>query len=139
MSTATQWTETQISDRIFTITGKQPCKWQLEAVMAQLKGDDVIVVAPTGLGKTLAFIIPLLLDPKRVIILITPLNQLAIQHAQSFMALNISAISLTTCAGISEEELKVCECSSFFVNVLILLGDNKLQLSCGHPLSRSIQ
>ena len=33
----------------------RPCLWQIRVVRAVLAGDDVITIAPTGLGKSLTY------------------------------------------------------------------------------------
>ena len=52
-----------------------PCLWQAKAVEAILKQDrDIIIVAGTGMGKTLTFWMPLLFFPAGYIqVVITPL------------------------------------------------------------------
>ena len=53
--------------------GRLPHDWQLDAAEAVLLGLDTIVVAPTGAGKTLPFIMLLAKCPKKKIIIISPL------------------------------------------------------------------
>ena len=52
------------------------CLWQAKAVEAVLKRDrDVIIIAGTGMGKTLTFWMPLLFFPAgHIQVVITPLN-----------------------------------------------------------------
>ena len=74
--------------------GHRPCKWQCEVVLAILKGQDTICIAPTGAGKTLTFWLPLLFSPDGIVVVITPLNILGAQNKQKLQQLNISAISI---------------------------------------------
>jgi replicative superfamily II helicase len=61
-----------------------PCLWQAKAVEAILKHDrDVIIIAGTGMGKTLTFWMPLLFFPAGYIqVVITPLNLLGRQNVE---------------------------------------------------------
>ena len=54
-----------------------PCLWQAKTVEAILKRDrDVVIIAGTGMGKTLTFWMPLLFFPVGYIqVVITPLHQ----------------------------------------------------------------
>jgi hypothetical protein len=97
----------EISERVKAIFGLKPCLWQIEAARAQLSGNDVIVIAPTGMGKTLAFQIPLCLDPDRILIIVSPLTTLSQQHAANLLERGISSFAL--CQGtVSSKALEVC-------------------------------
>ncbi|OCH92647.1 P-loop containing nucleoside triphosphate hydrolase protein, partial [Obba rivulosa] len=72
--------------------GRLPCLWQAKVTRDILKGDkDVICVAPTGLGKTLTFWMPLLFRPDGIQIVVTPLNILGTQNQTELAAQGISA------------------------------------------------
>eukprot|EP00917_Polyrhabdina_sp_WS-2016_P019464 GHVP01041625.1.p2 GENE.GHVP01041625.1~~GHVP01041625.1.p2 ORF type:complete len:440 (-),score=86.45 GHVP01041625.1:404-1723(-) len=68
-----------------------PSKIQLNAIPKILKGDDVLATAPTGSGKTIAFLLPILSKlkipakkrPFRALVL-TPTRELAIQIGEEF-------------------------------------------------------
>ena len=62
--------------------GKDPYDWQVDACEAGLLGIDCIVIAGTGAGKTLPFIMPLLVDKtmRKIVVIISPLNEL--EHDQ---------------------------------------------------------
>jgi ATP-dependent helicase YprA (DUF1998 family) len=66
--------------------GLEPYNWQLDICEALLLGLDCIVIAGTGAGKTMPFIMPLLVDPtnKKMVIIISPLN--ALEHDQVLYA-----------------------------------------------------
>jgi ATP-dependent helicase YprA (DUF1998 family) len=53
-----------------------PYSWQLDVAEALMLEVNSIVVAGTGAGKTLPFIMPLLNDPEKSIIIILPLKAL---------------------------------------------------------------
>jgi superfamily II DNA helicase RecQ len=76
--------------------GVRPCLWQLKVAEVLLKGDcDVLCTAGTGMGKTLAFWIPLLFH-QGIQIVITPLNMLGKQNAASLAKAGIRAISISS-------------------------------------------
>jgi len=57
--------------------GKVPYSWQVDDGEAQHKlGLDYLVIAGTGTGKTMPFVMPLFLDPKKIVVVISPLNAL---------------------------------------------------------------
>ncbi|KAG2035193.1 hypothetical protein BDR03DRAFT_868433, partial [Suillus americanus] len=69
---------------------------QLKVAEALLKGDcDVLCTAGTGMGKTLAFWMPLLFC-EGIQIAITPLNMLSKQNARSLAKAGIKAISISS-------------------------------------------
>ncbi|KAG1880832.1 P-loop containing nucleoside triphosphate hydrolase protein [Suillus subluteus] len=76
--------------------GVRACLWQLKVAEALLKGDhDVLCTAGTGMGKTLAFWMPLLFH-QGIQIVITPLNMLGKQNAASLTKAGIKAISISS-------------------------------------------
>ena len=56
----------------------EPYSWQLDVTEAILLGLDCVAIASTGSGKTMPFIMPLLVDhtKKKMVIVISPLNDL---------------------------------------------------------------
>lgn len=60
------------------LNGLEPYSWQLDISEATLLGLDCIAIAGTGSGKTMPFIMPLLVDRtnKKMVIVISPLNDL---------------------------------------------------------------
>jgi superfamily II DNA/RNA helicase len=71
----------------------EPVIVQADAVPALLDGDDVVIEAPTGSGKSLAFLLPMvdrLLDragPGPRALIVTPTRELAIQVERVFVSL----------------------------------------------------
>jgi ATP-dependent helicase YprA (DUF1998 family) len=61
---------------ILSLGTKVPRKFQLEAVLGSLAGQDGIISSGTGSGKTMIMILLLLLRPKELAILIVPLKRL---------------------------------------------------------------
>ena len=56
--------------------GTDPYSWQLDVTEVILLGLDSVVMAGTGAGKTMLFMMPLLLNKKKRIIIISPLKVL---------------------------------------------------------------
>ena len=50
----------RIKDRLAALQFKRPTDIQYKSIFPILKGEDVFAVAPTGTGKTAAFVIPVL-------------------------------------------------------------------------------
>jgi ATP-dependent helicase YprA (DUF1998 family) len=76
-SGATREAMTQGLQKVFD--GRSPYPWQLDAAEAILLGLDCIVIAGTGAGKTVSFVLPLLVgdSSNKMVIVISPLNALA--------------------------------------------------------------
>jgi len=62
--------------------GKDPYEWQLDVTEAILLGLDSVVIVGTGAGKTMPFMMPLLLDDKKKVIIISPLKILQADQVQ---------------------------------------------------------
>lgn len=60
---------------------KTPREMQLRATVAVMTGHDLLLRAGTGYGKTLAMIIPALLNRDKVTITISPLRLIQQNHA----------------------------------------------------------
>jgi ATP-dependent helicase YprA (DUF1998 family) len=67
-----------MSDECFKRTKKTPYEWQLDISEAVLLRLDSVLIAGTGAGKTLPFVLPLLVDKTGLskIIIISTLNEL---------------------------------------------------------------
>ena len=77
---------------------KRPTDIQFKAIQAILDGEDVMAVAPTGTGKTAAFVIPILQqiilnrqsNKRRITALVlVPTRELAVQIAEVFTAIGL--------------------------------------------------
>jgi superfamily II DNA helicase RecQ len=88
----------EISSTTHSIFNVIPCKFQVQVCDLQLQGKDVILVAPTGVGKSLTFLMPLIWQQGGVSILICPIQLLGGQHAShpTLQALGVRAINLTS-------------------------------------------
>ena len=92
------------------VFGKTPCLFQIELCLAQLRAQysnqDIISIAPTGSGKTLCFLMPLLFSNK-ITIIVTALNLLGEQFSQQAKDAGISAVAVTA-ANNTRETFQVC-------------------------------
>ena len=92
------------------VFGKIPCLFQIELCLAQLQAQynnqDIISIAPTGLGKTLCFLMPLLFCDK-ITIIVTALNLLGEQFSQQAKDVGINTVAVTA-ANNTCETFKVC-------------------------------
>ena len=81
------------------VFGKTPCLFQIELCLAQLQGhhvrQDIISIAPTGSGKTLCFLMPLLFNNNKITIIVTALNLLGEQFVRQAEMAGITAIAVT--------------------------------------------
>ena len=88
-----QKTRQKLSDRVQQhFQGHKPYEWQLDTAEALLLGLDSMVIAGTGAGKTLPFVMPLLYNKASRIIIISPLK--ALQRDQ-VIQMQIISYSLT--------------------------------------------
>lgn len=79
--------------RIFSerSSGYVPYPWQLDVSEAFLLGLNCVVIAGTGAGKTTPFLLPLLVEKNKKIIIISPLKVLQRDQVHFFFAFNISS------------------------------------------------
>jgi bloom syndrome protein len=68
--------------------GHDPYDWQLDVTEAILLGLDTVIIAGTGAGKTIPFMLPLLLHKDKLMIVISPLKVLQ-QDQVSVMELRV--------------------------------------------------
>ena len=59
----------EVQNQVEAAFGVRPCLWQIHVVCAVLAGDNVITIAPTGLGKSLTYWMPLLYILLKVIMM----------------------------------------------------------------------
>jgi superfamily II DNA helicase RecQ len=87
-----------IRSSTYAIFNLHPCKFQVQACDLQLRGNDLFLVAPTGCGKSLTFLMPFMWQKEGVAILVSPLQLLGSQHAShpALHALGVKAINLTS-------------------------------------------
>jgi bloom syndrome protein len=64
--------------------GNDPYDWQIDVAEAIILGLDAIVIAGTGSGKTMPFMMPLLIDMSKKVIIISPLKVLQSDQVRPF-------------------------------------------------------
>jgi ATP-dependent helicase YprA (DUF1998 family) len=69
-------TRTRLDSLFSEQSGFKPYGWQLDVAEAILLGLDCVVIAGTGSGKTIPFMLPLLLHPDKMALIISPLKVL---------------------------------------------------------------
>ncbi|GLB46004.1 putative P-loop containing nucleoside triphosphate hydrolase protein [Lyophyllum shimeji] len=74
--------------------GRDPYEWQVDVTEAILLGLDCVVIAGTGAGKTMPFMMPLLLDDNKCIMVISPLKVLQEDQAERFEKMKLSATAV---------------------------------------------
>ena len=88
-----------------------PCLFQRDICIALLHKIDMVSSAPTGSGKTITFFLPMLFETG-ITIIISPLNMLGVQHAQSAKDFGYSALAISQ-STFSAEEHKVSNLNSY--------------------------
>ncbi|KAF8602964.1 hypothetical protein BDV93DRAFT_409883, partial [Ceratobasidium sp. AG-I] len=75
-------------------TGYEPHSWQLDCTVATHLGRDVCVIAGTGFGKTLLFIMNCWLESNLLVWIVSPPNALGNQQAKTFQEWGIRAMAV---------------------------------------------
>ncbi|KAJ6602109.1 P-loop containing nucleoside triphosphate hydrolase protein [Mycena sp. CBHHK59/15] len=73
---------------------KPPYEWQIDVSEALVLGLDAVVIAGTGAGKTIPFMMPLLLDRKKFVLVISPLKILQEDQAKRFRKMGLKAAAV---------------------------------------------
>jgi superfamily II DNA helicase RecQ len=97
--------------RVQDVFEKRACLFQLRAGRAILERRDTILIAPTGVGKTLAFWMPLVFNNGGILLVITALNILGAQNQLELEAAGITAKAVTA-ENATDELYKVSTFSS---------------------------
>ncbi|KAK0475386.1 P-loop containing nucleoside triphosphate hydrolase protein [Armillaria novae-zelandiae] len=74
--------------------GKPAYDWQLDVAEAMLVGLDTVLIAGTGAGKTIPFMLPLLLDKQKKVLVVSPLKILQDDQTQHFNRMEIHAAAV---------------------------------------------
>jgi superfamily II DNA helicase RecQ len=78
-------------------TGFKPHQWQLDVACSIHEGKrDVLVLAGTGYGKTLPFVMNCFLRPEMVVWIVSPLNYIEIEQAKVFRGWGLRAIAVNS-------------------------------------------
>ncbi|KAJ7272230.1 hypothetical protein C8J57DRAFT_1064639, partial [Mycena rebaudengoi] len=74
--------------------GKEVYSWQLDVAEAFLLKVDSLLIAGTGVGKTIPFMLPLLINPTKYVLIISPLKVLQHDQVKRFRKMKISAVTV---------------------------------------------
>jgi len=72
----------KLQARFTGVFGSPAHDWQLDVAEAMEVGVHTVLLAGTGLGKTIPFILTAMLDPKARVLVISPLNSLQIEQVR---------------------------------------------------------
>ena len=75
-------------------TGKDPCSFQIQTYKARKAGKHVVLIAPTGSGKTLPMIASVLLEETGITIVTSALNVISDQIGETLSGLKASVLVL---------------------------------------------
>nr|GAT44222.1 P-loop containing nucleoside triphosphate hydrolase protein [Mycena chlorophos] len=93
-----KWSIREIRELGLKHFGKRPCWAQIKPVLALQAGKDVVNVAPTGFGKTMSFLLRLLMaradGEDKMIIAVTPLITIGKQLEESLEKAGIKCVNL---------------------------------------------
>jgi superfamily II DNA or RNA helicase len=87
-------------------TGIVPYKYQVDFALALDSGKDVLCVAGTGSGKSLAFVMVLFIRTDTIIWIVSPLNVIENQMAENYRRYGLSAVSVNA-STINPQLIKV--------------------------------
>jgi ATP-dependent helicase YprA (DUF1998 family) len=90
-------------------TGKDPCEFQIQTYKARKDGKHVVLIAPTGSGKTLPMIASVLLEETGITIVTSALNVISDQIGATL--LHLGAVALVLHGKRITPEQKKADCS----------------------------
>ncbi|KAF8165834.1 P-loop containing nucleoside triphosphate hydrolase protein [Crassisporium funariophilum] len=94
----------ELAAKAYQIFGKWPFRWQLESALGILCGKDVILDVGTGSGKTLCFLLPLLLCETDIGMTVSPLSALMLEQAHSYPLATV-AVCHETIEAVGKDKL----------------------------------
>ena len=74
-------------------------RFQLDCLAAIKRGEDVVLVQPTGSGKSVCFTLPALLSPGKVSVVVEPVVAIIINQVETLQRKGIDAIAMGRAAG----------------------------------------
>ena len=116
-----------LADRFSLIQFKE---WQLRAVTAAIAGEDVLVIQPTGSGKSLCFHFPALYSQKTATV-ITPTISLMCDQTAALQSKNLRATFL----GTAQNNKSIHERVRAGEFELVLVSPESFSLIVGYPIS----
>ena len=81
---------------------KELKQFQISCITAIQQGKDVVLVQPTGSGKSVCFVIPALLNPGKICLVVEPVVAVITNQVDSLQKKGIDAIALGRAAGNSK-------------------------------------
>ncbi|KAJ3757589.1 P-loop containing nucleoside triphosphate hydrolase protein [Lentinula raphanica] len=88
-------TRTLLRSEFTRITGGLSAyTWQIDTAEALLLGLDCSVIAGTGAGKTMPFVMPLFIEKEKRVVIISPLNALEEDQAKRFNDMGLHAVAV---------------------------------------------
>ncbi|KAK7041109.1 P-loop containing nucleoside triphosphate hydrolase protein [Favolaschia claudopus] len=116
---------------------KPPYTWQLDVSEAYLLKLDVILIAGTGSGKTIPFMMPLLLNREKYSLVISPLKILQEEQAKRFekLGLNAAAVNGDTFSRELQKELEGQTHNAIFTSPEMCLEHESLRKWIQDPVT----
>ncbi|KAF8586288.1 ATP-dependent DNA helicase [Ramaria rubella] len=93
---------------------------QREIVEAAIQGADVLVIAPTGLGKSLCFQVPAIADEHGITIVVSPLLALMKNQVDKLRELDVSVVAFTSEISVDDKQQILQELRSGHPNYRLL-------------------
>ena len=84
-------------------------QFQIDCITAVKEGKDVIVVQPTGSGKSVCFVLPALMFPGKVSLVIEPVVAIIINQVDTLQRKGIKTVALGRAAG-NKNPLIIVQC-----------------------------
>ena len=78
---------------------KELKQFQISCITAIQQGKDVVLVQPTGSGKSLCFIIPALLNPGKISLVVEPVVAIITNQVDTLQKKGVDAVALGNAAG----------------------------------------
>ncbi|KAJ7278641.1 P-loop containing nucleoside triphosphate hydrolase protein, partial [Mycena rebaudengoi] len=76
--------------------GREAYSWQLDVAEAFLLKLDSLVISGAGMGKTIPFMLPLLINPTKYVLIISPPKVLQHDQVKCFRKMKISAVTVNS-------------------------------------------
>ncbi|KAF9242905.1 P-loop containing nucleoside triphosphate hydrolase protein [Melanogaster broomeanus] len=112
-----------------------PYDWQLDVAEALVLGLDCSVIAGTGAGKTMPFIMPLFAEPSKHVLIISPLNALEEDQARQFNEMGLCAVAVNgeTYSDALHKDLKSRKYRVILTSPEMCLKDDRFRQILGNP------
>ena len=81
---------------------KELNQFQISCLAAIRRGEDALIVQPTGSGKSLCFTLPALLPPGKISLVIEPVFAVIVNQVKALQSKGIDAVALGRTAGTSK-------------------------------------